>query len=62
MAPSQPITAHEWELIRELLERELAQVSVELRHTRTASFKTALRERMDLITAILQRFETPVTA
>ena len=62
MAPSQTMTEQEWELIRELLERELAQISMETRHTRTGSFKSALRDRMDLITGILHRLERPVTA
>lgn len=57
MIPSGAISEQDWELIRELLEREQAQVLLELRHTRTASFRAALHDRLNLIGAILSRFE-----
>ena len=45
----------EWGLIRELLEREQSQLSVEIHHSRTGSFKHALRDRYDAISNILAR-------
>jgi hypothetical protein len=59
MTPFPVVSEEELQLIRELLEREQAQISVEMRHTRTSSFKSALRERLNLIGAILSRIEGP---
>jgi hypothetical protein len=49
------LTDQEWKLVRELLEREQAQLAVEIHHSRTGSFKRALRERYDLASGILTR-------
>lgn len=53
------LDSHERDLIHELLEREHAQLSVALRHSRTHTFKDALRERMTTLEHILTQFETP---
>jgi hypothetical protein len=49
------LSDEEWRLIRELLEREQSQLSVEIHHSRTGSFKHALRDRYDVISNILIR-------
>lgn len=49
------VSDEEWQLIRELLEREQSQLGVEIHHSRTGSFKHALRDRYDLISRILAR-------
>jgi hypothetical protein len=49
------LSDEEWRLIRELLEREQSQLSVEIHHSRTGSFKHALRDRYDVISKILSR-------
>lgn len=49
------LSDEEWRLIRELLEREQSQLSVEIHHSRTGSFKHALRDRYDVISNILAR-------
>jgi hypothetical protein len=49
------LTDQKWKLVRELLEREQAQLAVEIHHSRTGSFKRTLRERYDLASEILTR-------
>jgi hypothetical protein len=49
------LSDEESQLIRELLEREQSQLSVEIHHSRTGSFKHALRDRYDVISNILTR-------
>ncbi len=49
------LTDQEWKLVRELLEREQSQLAVEIHHSRTGSFKRTLRDRYDLVSAILTR-------
>ena len=52
----------EWELVLELLQRELAELPVEIRHTRTSSVRDALRRREDVVKDLLQRLKVPAGA
>lgn len=53
---AQPVlSAEEWTLVVELLEREQAHLPVEIRHTRTHAFKEQLRHRLDEIERLLAR-------
>ena len=47
----------EWELIVELLERERAELPVEIRHTRTSSVRDDLRGRAEMVKRLLARLE-----
>ncbi len=57
-APVHPeISAEEWALIMELLERNRAELLVEIRHTDTHAFRAGLRRRVDAIDALLAKLE-----
>ena len=47
----------EMELIVELLERERAELPVEIRHTRTSSLRDELRGRAEMVRQLLGRVE-----
>ena len=52
----------ERELIFELLERERADLPVEIRHTRTSSVRDDLRGRSEMVKRLLGRMEQGVAA
>jgi hypothetical protein len=52
----------EWALIVELLERERSELPVEIHHTRSASVRTELHERADMVRVLLTRLRTPTMA
>ncbi len=47
----------EMELIVELLERERAELPIEIRHTRTSSLRDELRGRAEMVRQLLGRVE-----
>jgi len=49
----------EWELVVESLERERAELPVEIRHTRTGSVREALRQREGMLDHLLSRLRKP---
>ncbi len=49
----------EWDLVVELLERERAELPVEIRHTRTASVREELKHREMMIGDMLNRLRKP---
>jgi hypothetical protein len=49
----------EWDLVVELLERERAELPVEIRHTRTASVRDELHRREDMVSDLLTRLRKP---
>ena len=52
----------EWELIVELLERERAELPIEIRHTRTSNVRDNLRGRAEMVKRLLGRMEHHVAA
>jgi hypothetical protein len=49
----------EWDLVVELLERERAELPVEIRHTRTSSVRDELHRREDMVRDLLGRLRKP---
>lgn len=47
-------------LLEELLEQELHELPVEIRHTRSATVRQELHERLAVVRGLLQRFREPV--
>jgi hypothetical protein len=47
-------------LLAELLEQELHELPVEIRHTRSATVRQELHERLAVVRGLLQRFREPV--
>jgi hypothetical protein len=51
----------EWALILEMLERERSELPVEIHHTRSASVRAELQQRMEMVRDMLVRLRrTPV--
>lgn len=51
------LNEREWELISELLERELAELPAEVRRTRTSLLHDELTERLSMVRSLLHRIE-----
>jgi len=49
----------EWALVVELLQQERDELPVEIHHTRTASVREGLRNRMEMVRGLLERLEAP---
>lgn len=49
------LSATEWELIADLLEQELRELPVEIRHTRSADLSGELHRRMEILQDVLRR-------
>jgi len=47
----------EWDLVKELLERERADLKVEIHHTSDSSFRDGLKKRLELVRELLDRLE-----
>jgi len=59
----QPVlSAAEWALVTELLEQELRELPVEIRHTRSIAYHDELHSRLKMVHALLQRLRTARTA
>ena len=57
----QPVLSEaEWDLVVELLERERAELPVEIRHTRTATVRDELRGREKMVDGLLGRLRKPL--
>jgi hypothetical protein len=54
------LSESEWELIVEMLERERSELPVEIHHTRSASVRTELHQRAEMVRNLLARLRTPV--
>jgi len=52
------LTPEESELLAELLERESADLPVEIRHTQKVEYRTALHRRLDMINRLLEQIRT----
>ncbi|MDE3164674.1 MAG: hypothetical protein KGN36_02625 [Acidobacteriota bacterium] len=50
-----PLSGHEREIVAELVESERARLLVEIRHTDHRAYRDELRERLDVVEALLQR-------
>ena len=49
-------------LLADLLEQELHELPVEIRHSRAATVRQELHERLALVKGLLERFREPVPA
>ncbi len=49
------LSGHDREIVAELLESERARLLVEIRHTDHRAYRDELRERLDVVEALLQR-------
>lgn len=49
------LSEREWALVVELLERERGDLPAEIHHTRTASVRQELRERLEMVNELLRR-------
>ncbi len=49
------LTEAEWALIVELLEREFEELPVEIRHSRSSTYREELRVRREMIRNLLER-------
>ena len=49
------LSESEWELVIQLLERERAELPVEIRHTRMSSVREELHLRRDMVAHLLER-------
>jgi len=49
------LSESEWELVIQLLERERAELPVEIRHTRLSSVREELHLRRDMVAQLLER-------
>jgi hypothetical protein len=54
------LSAAEWELIVELLERERAELPVEIHHTRSAEYRDELHQRAKLVQGLLEELRVPM--
>jgi hypothetical protein len=52
------LSAQEWALVIEMLEREQDELPVEIHHCRVASFREHLHERLQLVDGLLDRLRT----
>jgi len=55
MTTQPALTDAEWELVKELLERERAELKVEIHHTSDSSFRDGLKKRLELVRVLLDR-------
>jgi len=62
MTDQPELSEAEWDLVVELLERERAELPVEIRHTRTASVRDELHRREDMVRDLLARLRRPAEA
>lgn len=53
--PQPVLSRDEWALVVELLERERGELPAEIRHTRTTTVREELRQRLQLVEALLER-------
>lgn len=51
------LTEREWELITELLKRELAELPSEVRRTRSSPLHEELAEKLSLVRSLLHKIE-----
>ncbi|MBL8232853.1 MAG: hypothetical protein JNL98_30420 [Bryobacterales bacterium] len=51
------LNEREWELVAELLERELAELPAEVRRTRSSTLHDELSERLSMVRSLLHRIE-----
>ncbi len=59
----QPILSDaEWSLVVELLQLELRELPVEIRHAGSQETRHDLHQRLEMVQSLLQRLSQPVTA
>jgi hypothetical protein len=57
-SPTQPqLSVEELQLVTGLLERERADLRVEIHHTSTPQFRDELKRRLELVTRLLDRLK-----
>ncbi len=54
------LSAAEWELIVELLERERAELPVEIHHTRSSEYRDELHRRAKMVQDLLDQLRVPM--
>jgi hypothetical protein len=52
----------EWGLVIELLQQELHELPVEIRHTRSSDFSEDLHRRLEMVRSLVARLRAPVAA
>jgi hypothetical protein len=57
MVEQPQLSAPEWDLIMQLLEREQNELPTEIHHTRTASVREELRARQEAVRSLLERLQ-----
>ncbi len=62
MTDQPELSEAEWALVANLLERERGELSVEIRHTRTATVRDELRQRAEMVKDLLSRLSELVEA
>jgi hypothetical protein len=61
MSEQPELSAEEWALVIELLERELNDLPAEIHHTRLAAYRDELRRRESLVKSLLDRIKATRT-
>ena len=57
----QPIlTDAQWNLIADLLQRELEELPVEIHHTRNAEYREELHRRMKMVQELIEELRVPM--
>lgn len=57
----QPVLSNtEWGLVVELLERERANLPIEIHHTATRNFRDQLKKRLESVEALLSRLNPSI--
>jgi hypothetical protein len=62
MTAQPSLTKPEWELVMELLERERYELPAEIHHTRTSQMRDELKQRLELVNALLRRLRDQAAA
>ncbi len=55
-----PLSEQEWNLIAELLQRELDELPVEIHHTRSSQMREELSHRREMVRGLLERIRPSV--
>jgi|OpeIllAssembly_1097287.scaffolds.fasta_scaffold1507462_2 hypothetical protein len=54
------LSVAEWELIVELLERERAELPVEIHHTRNSEYRDELHRRAKMVQELIEELRVPM--
>jgi hypothetical protein len=53
------LSKEEWDLLSELVERELDELPIEIHHCRVSGYRDSLRQRQDIAQGLLVRLHDP---